>query len=55
MLPPRGELRPRLEGRAAGDAVEPTSQRCGLANRGGLAGEDEEGGLEGILGVSLDT
>jgi hypothetical protein len=33
--------------------VQPAGQRVGLAYRSGLSSEDEEGGLEGVLGVGL--
>src|SRR5262249_2600720 len=39
--------------RAAGDAEQPARQRGAAADRGGLAGQDQEGGLEGVLGVLL--
>src|SRR5262245_59405991 len=53
VLLPSGGLRPRLEGGTVGDAVEPASERCRLPNRTGVVGEDEAGGLEGVLGVGL--
>lgn len=53
VLPPRGGPRPCLEGGPIGDAVEPAPQRRRLADRAGLAGENEERGLEGVLGVGL--
>src|SRR5947209_3105869 len=53
VLLPRGGLRPRLEGSAVGDPVEPASDRYCLADRPRLAGEDEERRLEGVLGVGL--
>ena len=31
--------------------MQPARQRIGIADRVGLAGEDQEGGLESILGV----
>jgi len=31
--------------------VKPTGQGLSLANGGGLLGQDEEGGLQGVLGV----
>jgi hypothetical protein len=38
-------------GDTAGNAVEPAAERALMVEAGGLAGEDEEGGLEGVLGV----
>ena len=32
------------------DAIEPGGEPVGVAERAGLAGQDEEGGLEGVLG-----
>src|SRR5262245_11702756 len=37
-------------GGAVGNAVQPARERSGLADGGGPAGEDEERGLEGVLG-----
>ena len=37
--------------RAHGDAVEPLTQQVGLAQRPGLFVQDEEDGLEGVLGL----
>ncbi len=34
-----------------GHAMQPVSERIAVADRGRLAGEQEERGLEGILGV----
>jgi len=42
---------PQISGYGAGYAVEPTAQRGCLANGSGLAGEDQERGLPGVLGV----
>jgi hypothetical protein len=42
-----------LPGGAAGDAVQPAAHRLALHDRPRPAGEDEEGGLEGVLGVLL--
>ena len=39
--------------RAHGDAEEPVAQQVGLAQRPGLVGQDEEDGLEGVLGQVL--
>ena len=36
-----------------GDAVEPVADLLGPPDRRGLANEDEEGGLEGVLGVVM--
>src|SRR5262245_25765342 len=36
---------------AASNAVQPARKGVRVANRGGPAGEDEEGGLEDVLGV----
>src|SRR5262249_35735207 len=43
--------RPRFPGRLRGDAVEPVADLLPRHDRGRAAGEDEEGGLEGVLGV----
>src|SRR5262249_19730780 len=40
-----------LQGRAVSGPVEPACQGAGVADGGGLAGEDEEGSLEGVLRV----
>jgi hypothetical protein len=48
---PAGAEGLRLAGRAAGDAVEPVGELLARADGGGLGGQDEEGGLEGVLGV----
>ena len=48
---PAGEPSPRLARRPQRDAVEPVAQQLGLAERPGLAGQHEEDGLEGVLGV----
>jgi hypothetical protein len=42
-----------LHRRAEGDAVQPARHRLPLANRAGLAPQDEEHRLEGVLGVLL--
>src|SRR5262249_46778197 len=49
-LPP-GRRPPRVAGRAPGHAVQPAGQRRVPADRGGVAGQHEEGGLEGVLRV----
>ncbi len=36
-----------------GDAMQPAAQGVGDVQRAGLAGQDEERGLKGILGVVL--
>ena len=52
--PPAGAGEPiwclRTSRRADRDAVEPVAQQVGVADRTGLPGQDEEGGLEGVLG-----
>src|SRR5262245_60740208 len=53
VLSPRGRLQPRLEGGPTGDPVEPASDRSRRADRACLTGEDEERGLEGVLGVGV--
>ena len=40
-----------LARRAERDAIEPVAQQVGIADRAGLAGQHEEDGLEGILGM----
>jgi hypothetical protein len=50
---PAGGNRPGLQGGAAGDAVQPVADQLAGHDRGRPAGEDEEGGLEGVLGVLL--
>ena len=40
-----------LGGDPAGDPVEPGGDRAAVADRAGLAGQDEEDGLRGVLGV----
>src|SRR5262249_32283461 len=47
-LPPRGGPA-RLECDATGDAVEPRADRPPLPNRAGLADQQQEGRLEGVL------
>src|SRR5262245_23427985 len=49
-LPP-GRVTPGAEGSAVSDAVQPARQRILLADGRRLAGEDDERGLECILGV----
>ena len=45
------EPTPRLAGRAKRDPIEPVTQLVGVADRSSLASQDEEDGLEGVLGV----
>jgi hypothetical protein len=49
--PPLGGCGPRLQRRLLGHAVEPVGDHLPRYDRGRLADEDEEGGLEGVLGV----
>src|SRR5262249_29761147 len=49
--PPLRPGRACRAGRAGGDLVEPAAQRLSPADGAGLAGEDEEGGLEGFFRV----
>ena len=51
ILAPASELDTRLARRAERDPVEPVSQQIRIADRPGLASQDEEDGLERILGV----
>src|SRR5207302_631627 len=44
-------LTPQLAGGAVGDGTEPVSQQGAAADRARLADEDQEGGLEGVVGV----
>ena len=44
---------PRLAGDAEGDAVQPGAHRLPAAHRGRPLGQDQEHGLEGVLGVRL--
>ncbi len=46
-----GDLPPGLAGRADRHAIQPGPERIRVADRPGLARQDEEGGLEGVLGV----
>ena len=46
-----GPHRPRLHGRLVRHAVEPVAEHLPWHDRSRLAGEDEEGRLEGVLGV----
>jgi hypothetical protein len=41
------------QGNPVGDAVQPAGHRLALADGGGAAGQDQEGGLESVLGVVL--
>jgi hypothetical protein len=47
---PACEVRPGLACGAECDATEPGGESIGVAERAGLPGQDEEGGLEGVLG-----
>jgi hypothetical protein len=40
-----------LHGNPMGDSVQPATHRLRLANRAGFAGQDQESGLKGILGI----
>ena len=42
-----------LDARAVGDAVQPAAQGVAAPDRAGLPGQDEEGGLKGVLDVVL--
>ncbi len=48
---PAGEPAAGLARRAEGHAVEPVAQQVGVSDGGGLSCQDEEDGLEGVLGV----
>src|SRR5581483_1864202 len=54
-LLPRGLPGPRLERGPISDAMQPAPDRCGVADGRGLAGQNEEGGLECVLRVRLVT
>ena len=49
--PPPGGRASALQGRLVGDPVQPVPQPLPRDDGGRLAGQDEEGGLEGVLGV----
>ena len=53
LLPPApaGDLLPCTPRRPDRDPVQPVAQQVGVADRPGLAGQDEEDGLEGVLGM----
>ena len=51
--PPPLRLLSCSHGHSKGNPVKPTAQRLPLADRPGVAGQDEEGGLEGIFRVLL--
>ena len=53
VVPAAGGRGPGTPGEAVGDGVKPARQGPAPVQRRGLAGEDEEGGLEGVLGVLL--
>jgi hypothetical protein len=40
-----------VEGDATGDAVQPTTERRRLADRGGFTGQDQKRGLASVLGI----
>ncbi|HEX5270403.1 MAG TPA: hypothetical protein VFW33_07955 [Gemmataceae bacterium] len=42
---------PGVAGQAVSHAVEPAGHGVGLADGGGFPGQEQEGGLEGVLGV----
>ena len=44
-------LAPRPQGQAEGDLEQPAGHRLRVADRAGLPGQHQEGGLEGVLGV----
>jgi hypothetical protein len=52
-LPPTpfGGHRPALQCRLVGDAVQPAADHLSRRNGSGLADEDKECGLEGVVGV----
>jgi hypothetical protein len=49
--PPAGAGRPGPHGRGVGDTVQPIPDRLAWPHRARLADQDEEGRLEGVLGV----
>jgi hypothetical protein len=55
MLPAPGCGRSGAAGHTAGDPVEPTDQGGSASDRSGLACQDQESRLKGILGVMLVT
>jgi hypothetical protein len=55
MLPAPGCGRSSAAGNAAGDPMEPTGQGGSASYRSGLACQDQESRLKGILGVMLVT
>ena len=44
---------PRPHGRAVGHAVQPAGDGLGAADGAGLAGQHQEGGLEGVLAILI--
>jgi hypothetical protein len=48
---PAASRPPGVSGQTRGDAVKPVPQRGAPADVGGPLGEDEKGGLEGVLGI----
>ncbi len=45
------EPSPRLASRTEGDPIQPVRQQVGISDRPGPAGQDQEDGLEGVLGM----
>ena len=50
-FPPAEVARPRLEGHAAGDAMQPAGQLLATSDRGSPVGQNQERSLKGVLGV----
>ena len=50
MLAPASQATPGLAGRAERHSMQPVAQQIGVADRAGLARQDEEHGLEDVLG-----
>jgi hypothetical protein len=50
---PACEPEPSVPGGSQRDAVEPMTEKIGIANRPSLVGQDEKNRLKGILGVVL--
>src|SRR5262249_10912268 len=51
--PPPTRTTSHLQRHAVSDAIEPVAQRLTLVDRAGLARQDQERGLESVLGVLL--
>jgi hypothetical protein len=51
VLPPPAGGPSCIGGHAVRDSVQPAAQRGGLADGGGVLGQEKEGRLEGVLGV----